>query len=425
MSSSRCFALAALFAVSAPALAQREVKTIPVNVDDPQPAIVGDVDITYGGFVKLDAMFSVYSDGDVATPGGLRDFYNPAAIPVAASESAENQFSTFDMHAKETRLFFKIDAHVADATLGGYIEMDFLVNPGAGTEVVTNAYNPGLRRAFITYNNFVIGQEWTNFVGLQSLPEAVDFIRWPTDGTVFGRQPQVRYTLNDLLGGSLSIALENTETLLRPTAGTVSGATPVTANFVSGDGNLPDLTARYAVKLSFGEFSAAVLARELRADLAATGGDAPNNTASGKATGLGVSLAGKVATFGKDDVRFQLTAGEGIGRYVALGAAADAVVAADGSLDTIPLAAGFLAYRHVWSERWRSNLVVSTFQADNDTTLTGGGATHSMQTGRINLMYAPVDKLTFGVEFTHGTRELENGQDGTLDRVHFATTYAY
>ena len=420
--------LAAVFAVSSAFAAdpQPYERTIKVNVDeDEKPLPVTDVDITLGGFVKLDALFSVYSDGDVATPGGLRDFYAPSSIPVAGSSAAENATSMFDMHAKETRLFFKVDGRTSESKLGAYIEMDFISNPGAGTEVVTNAYNPALRRAYVTYDNFLLGQDWTLFQSMASLPDSVDFVRWPTDGTVFVRQPQIRYTLPGILGGDIAVSLENAETLIKPRTGTVSGATPVTANFVTGDAVLPDVVLRYNWKPSFGELNVSLIARELRADLAATGGDAPNNSVSGKELGTGISLGGKLASFGKDDVRFQVTGGEGIGRYVALGAAPDAVVDTSNELEPVALVAGLVAYRRVWNDRWRSNLMVATFQADNDTTLTGTGVTSALSSGRVNLMYAPVDKLTFGLEYTHGIRELENGEDGTLDRLQFTTMYAY
>lgn len=419
--------LAALLAASAASAAdpQPYEKTIKVNADDPKPAPVSDVDIAYGGYVKLDAIASVYSDGDVATPGGIRDYYAPNSIPVAASSAAENATSTFDMHAKETRLFFKIDAHVPDNKLGGYVEMDFIANPGAGTEIVTNAYNPALRRAFITWNNFTFGQDWSTFQGTLASPDSLDFIRAPSEGTVFQRQPLIRYTLPAFLGGDWQFAFENPETYVRPRAGTVAGATPVTAAFATGDGQVPDFVTRYNWKASFGEIDGAVLVRQLRADLAATGGDAPNNVVSGTATGVGVSIAGKLNSFGNDDVRFMVTSGDGIGRYVALAAAPDAVVDANNELETIKETAGFVSYRHPWNERWRSNLMVSTLQIDNDETLMGTSVTQSIASGRINLMYTPVEKLTFGVEFTHAIRKLENGEDGDLNRLQLSAMYAY
>jgi hypothetical protein len=101
------------------------------------------------------------------------------------------------------------------------------------------------------------------------------------------------------------------------------------------------------------------------------------------------------------------------------------VVDANNELETIRVVAGLVAYRRVWNERWRSNLMVATFRPDNDTALTGTGATSALSSARANVWYSPVDKLAFGLEVTHGIRELENGEDGTLDRAQFTTMYAY
>ncbi|TMP26646.1 porin, partial [Pseudoalteromonas rubra] len=42
-----------------------------------------------------------------------------------------------------------------------------------------------------------------------------------------------------------------------------------------------------------------------------------------------------------------------------------------------------------------------------------------------NLLYSPVKKLTFGVEFKHAERETESGADGDLDRLQFSAKYAF
>ncbi|HUS24901.1 MAG TPA: DcaP family trimeric outer membrane transporter [Candidatus Binatia bacterium] len=399
--------------------------TIKVPTDESKPLPVADADISLGGYVKFDAMFTSLSDGDVSTPGGLRDLYNPNAIPVAAS-GAESSHSFLDAHAKESRLFFKIDAHVYQTKLGGYLELDFLSNPGAGTEIATNAYNPGLRRAFVTYNNWLFGQDWSTFQNMGSLPDSVDYLRWPTEGTVFVRQPQVRYTWAGLPGGDLQVSLENPETLVLRNAATVSGATPVTGTFVTGDAQAPDLVVRYNFRPSWGDFAAAALVRQLQADGAATGGDAPNAVVDGSATGAGLSVSGKIPLFGgRDDVRFEITGGDGIGRYVALAAAPDAVADNGGGLATVAVLSGFAAYRHAWTPRWRSSLMAGVFQADHDAAVSGAGVTKSIASGRVNLMYSPVDKLTFGLEFTHSTRKLENGNAGDLDRLQFGGWYAF
>ncbi len=42
-----------------------------------------------------------------------------------------------------------------------------------------------------------------------------------------------------------------------------------------------------------------------------------------------------------------------------------------------------------------------------------------------NVFYSPLPKLDIGAEFRHAVRELENGVDGSLDRVQLTTKYSF
>lgn len=168
--------------------------------------------LTIGGYIKLDALFSEFSDGPVAGDLG-RDFYLPALIPVSTGDGESASY--LDMHAKETRLYLKADTEVEGRKLGAYVEFDFLVNPGSGDERVTNAYNPGLRRAYISFENWTFGQDWSTFQNGVALPESLDFIGYPSGGTPFIRQPLVRYTL-----GGFDVSVENPETTITQADGT-------------------------------------------------------------------------------------------------------------------------------------------------------------------------------------------------------------
>lgn len=362
-------------------------------------AKVGGTTLSWGGYVKADLLYSRFSEGEVAQGTG-RDFYLPNSIPVSAGGGDRREF--LDAHAKETRLFLKSETLIDGHKLGTHVEFDFIVSQGAGNELVTNAYNPGLRRAFLTYDRWLIGQEWSTFQNLGALPETLDFVAFPSDGTVFVRQTQLRYT-----AGGLQLALENPETSVLPNGGgAVAG---------SGDGRLPDAIARYNARLGNAELSLAGLLRELRAENAGGVDDS--------ATGMGLSFSGRVP-FGSDDLKFMVSHGEGIGRYLALGTAADTVI--DGTdLERIGVTAGYLAYKHQWSPRWRSTLTASAFRADNDIVLTGGAVTRSVNSISANLLYSPVAKLSFGVEYRHAEREVESGADGRLDRLQFSTKYSF
>lgn len=387
-----------------PTLAQAPLETIPLpQKPEPLPSmreVFGEpqTTLTWGGFIKVDALYSRFSEGDSLTPNG-RDFFVPASIPVSGAGGEAQQ--SLDFHAKETRLFLKTETDFGAAhKLNGYIEMDFLVNPGSATPNVTNAYNPGLRRATISYGPWLVGQDWTTFQDLSALPEGLDFIG-PTEATVFGRQPLLRYTM-----GPLQFALENSETQVLANGGASAA--------LSNDNVVPDLVARYRFERDWGQLTLAGLLRQLRSD----------SEVSDEVIGGGLSLTGKLGAFGDDDVRFGLTTGEGIGRYVGINTIPDAVALADGSLDAIGLSSGYLTYRHVWNAAWRSNVTVAALRADTTETM-GAAATREVRSLHANLLVSPLPKITLGVELMHAERESHGGADGALERLQVSAKYAF
>lgn len=358
---------------------------------------LGDTTLTWGGYIKVDTIYSRFSDGPVGQSSS-RDFYVPGTIPVSAG--AGNSSSYFDMHAKETRLFLKTASEVEGYKVGSYVEMDFIVNPGAGAnERVTNAYNIGLRRAYLTIDNWLIGQDWSTFQNLVALPETLDFVAWPTDGTPFIRQPLLRYT-----AGGLDLSIENPETTVTSAAG---------AQVTTDDNTMPDLAARYRFALGKAQFSAAAVLRQLKQD------------GSGSDIGYGLNFAGKVPVGARDDIRFTVAGGDGIGRYIAINTVNDAAVDAGGELEAFSAYAAFIAYRHVWNDQWRSTATVSTLRADHDVALTSDVVTRSVESASLNLLYSPIQRLTLGVEYRHAEREVESGADGSLDRLQASAKFTF
>lgn len=368
-------------------------KTLLIKVED-----APETRFSWGGFIKLDAIYSDFTKGESLTPNG-RDFYVPGATPVGTQDNSQ---TSLDVIAKETRLFFKTDTDFGDGhKLGAYLEMDFLVNPGAGTANVTNAYNLGLRRAYLTYDNWLIGQDWTTFQDLTALPEGLDFIG-PTEGTVFGRQPMVRYSMGDL-----QLALENPETAVLANGGASAA--------LSNDNVLPDFIARYYLRGDWGQLALAGLVRQLKSQV---------SPVDDSTIGGGLSFTGKLKTWGADDVRFAFTIGEGLGRYVGINSVQDAVVDAESQLDAIGLSAGYIAYRHEWNPQWRSNLTVSALKADN-TSSTGAEVTKLVHSAHANLLYSPKPKFTVGAELMRAQREIESGAKGELYRLQFSAKYSF
>lgn len=356
-----------------------------------------DTRFSYGGFIKLDAMLTDNSDGEIADASAARTLYVPGAIPVGGADEGTD----LDMHAQFSRFWFAADTELDSGDkLRGYLEFD-LFGGALGSEAATNTYGVTIRHAYASWNHWLAGQTWSNFQDVAALPDAVDFIG-PTDGTTFVRQAQIRYTQ-----GPWSFAVENPETLVG-----------VPARVSSDDNLLPDVTARYTGKYDAGHFSVAGILRELSYENPATGID-------DRAFGYGLSFSGKHALGTDDDLRYMLTAGRGISRYLGLATANDAVIDDTGALDNVGTLAGFVAWRHVLSPELRSNLYYAAAHYDHDTAFSGLAATRRVHSLSGNLIWTVLPKLDIGVELRLANRELESGDDGDLRRLQLHAKYSF
>ena len=362
---------------------------------------IGNNTLKFGGYVKADFIASNYDGGDPANGDLLRDFYLPGSIPVGGADES----TATDFNARQTRFWLTTDGLLGGHKVGTRLEMDFQVLPGTGDQRTTSPSNLALRRAFVTVDNWLFGQEWTNFQNIAVLPDTADYIG-ASEGTVFARQVQVRYTR-----GPFSISVENPETTVNP----FLGATRIIAD----DNSLPDVTARYVLTRPWGEASVSGIVRQLAYET--TGAGAIDSST----TGWGLSAAAKIKVGEKDDLRVMLSGGEGIGRYVGLNFANDAVLDASGDLEAIGLIAGFASYRHVWSPQWRSNLTYSAQSVDNDLSLIGVATNKSAQSLRGNLIWTPLPALDLGAELMFGERELESGASGELTRLQIFAKYGF
>ncbi|AAV82840.1 DcaP family trimeric outer membrane transporter [Idiomarina loihiensis] len=366
-------------------------------------AQANETDIDFGGFVKLDMMVSDYTDGQAPSSGSIaRQQYIPSLTPVGG----EGDDMVTDFHARQSRFFLTTDTELDNGeTLTGHIEMDFMLTPD-GDQRISNSYNPRLRHAFLKYGKWTFGQTWSNFQDLNILAESVDFIGI-TDGIIFNRQAQIRYT-----SGGFSASIENPETTVTPVGG---------GRIISSDGFAPDVTFKYTGKTDNLTWQASALLRQLTYDVSQTGDDETT-------FGYGVSFGAKY-TFGMDDIRASVTTGSGLGRYLGLNTWNGAYIDSNGELEAIDSTGVSFAYRHFWSEKLRSNVVYSRGWADNDEELLASvnPATYTEYTQRLafNLMYSPASNLTFGAEISQANRETEANVDGDLNRLQLMAMYKF
>ena len=369
-------------------------------------ATFADTQYKFGGFIKFDAIFSQYSDTQRAGNVG-DDFLVPSTIAVGDG-SGEGDM-VFDSNAKFSRINFKTTTTTDVGDVVSFIEMDF--NAG-NDERLTNQASNGLRHAFLAWNkadgsSVTAGQTGSTSFNVGALPEAVDFVG-PTSGTIFVRQPQIRYT-TPMASGKLMVAAEN------PSSGFNDDRVGGTANSNNIDDNtMPDLIARYDGSAGALSYSSAAMLRQIAYN------DGTNEESE---MGYAVSLSGKYAMSNGDDVKFMLSSGA-LGRYIALNAFRDGGIEADGSIDLNNVTGGFVAYKHMWNPQMRSTVSYAFADADNSDAITTD-ITKSVNNMYVNLMYSPTKQLTFGGEYILAKRETESGANGDLSRIQFTSKLSF
>lgn len=367
---------------------ERESTDRPVVATD--GFVVGDTTFKISGFIDADTHVTALSDGQIASNSIARDFYIPSATPVGGDESTQT-----DLTAQATRFALTAQRQVNGKALTGHIEMDFL-GSAQGNELVSSSFSPRLRRAYIDYGNWRVGQEWSTFQNTSAIPESASFLAL-SDGMVFVRQAQIRYT-----NGPFQVAIENPNT--------------TSLNFGNQDENLlPDVVARYNFSGDYGNVSVAAIGRQLRADFGAQ---------EEETFGWGLSAAGRVKVGEKDDIRFNITGGEGLGRYIGLAASRASALDMNGEIEAIGSYGGLVAWRHPFGDTARLNVGYSGLWVDNPDFL-GGGVNKSVQSAYAAVLWEPIEKITMGTELMYGVRELESGTDGSITRFTFSTKYAF
>lgn len=393
---------------------QQEITTNKVEmqaeIEDARPMAKG-TKFTYGGYIQLDAMASKYSDGK---PNNLiEDFYVPSLVPVEPASGNSDSYNSTNLTAKTSRFFFTTATKTDAGLISTRMELDFTLS-GQGDERISNSWSSRLRHAFVKWDyndssSLMAGQSWSTFFNVGALPNLLDFVG--PAGTIFIRQPQIRWTM-----GGLQLAVENPATRLNDADG---------STVYDNGQELPDLVARYNGKWGDLSWSAAALGRELRYESRSDGGAVED--ASDDQFGYGLSFAGKWK-LGKDNISFMLNYGDALGRYMGLNSFNDGYIKADGSIDTVDQIGGFLAYEHYWSDRWRSTFSVSASGADNPGTNDFAGAqslAKEYQSAHANLNWLPAPKLSIGAELVLASKELEDGRDGDMSRVQFGVKYAF
>ncbi|MEO8523221.1 MAG: DcaP family trimeric outer membrane transporter [Caldimonas sp.] len=359
-----------------------------------------DTSVTLGGYVKLDAIYSDRAAGRGGSTGDQE--YEAGAVPVGPDADA-NPRSQVKLHARQSRFNIKTGTPTGLGDLTTFVEFDLFGT--SGNESVSNSNGLRVRHAYGSLGNFLAGQTWTTFSDVATYPETVDF--GGPAGVIFARQAQVRWT-QPFAGGQWALALENPETVV---------SLPTGQTFRADDDHVPDIAGNIKFDTSWGKYSIAALARQIRIN-------SPSAPASREQKwGAALGVNGVIPLLSKDDVRLSAYYGNAIGRY-AIGFFTDGILDADSHLALPKQWLAMAAYRHFWSANLRSTVALSGLGSSNPAG-TAGSVNKAAESAHVNVIWSPIAQVNLGLEYIHATREIEDGQKGRLNRIQAAAQYTF
>lgn len=349
------------------------------------PMFGTDLRMKIGGYFKADMVYDF--DGSQDKTQLLM-----STIPVAGSP-AYGESGYFSMFARETRLNFDVRRVKEGAVpLRMFVEADFWNDE--------NHFR--LRHAFVVANNFLIGQTWTTLSALESLPFIIDF--GGGDALFGGRTTQIRYTRPVGSNWKLAVGVENLPFMGIENPSNLGGKASLL---------LPLVAFRSDYRWNKGVVFLGSSVAQLRWDGGGTGPMA-------KAPQVDAFVGGRVylGETRNTYVTWNVSGGKGSGENILAfaGSRANAVLQPDGTLKTMPAFALILGIAHKWSPTLSSNFLyaygwLDAPKARDDFALKDGGLSH------VNLVSAPVNHFSGGIEYMWGTQRTSNNAMGSARRV--------
>lgn len=402
------------------------------KADDEKGFNVGGTNIQINGYIKADAVYG-FEDDNGATLGPYD------AIGTLDSKGTDHPGDAdVGFTAKQTRLKIATTTPTAIGDVGGYIEMDFFGN-GFGFD---SGPTPRVRRAYLTVGNWLIGRDWTTFSDF-NYGTTLNF--YGPQGQIFERQAQVRYSMAAGENTTVDFALENPGggTVLAGDGSTVATPGPDGVVGTNDDGSvlanpnfrglqdgsgtenvIPDMVVR--LKSSSGPFSfqAAVIGRYLSADVK----DGSLKGDEDSTVGYGLDLGGSLSLPTGTTLMLSGVYGEGIGKYIyAPSGGPDAYVTESGQLEAIQRYSVVGTISQQLTSMLTTNLIYGKGFSEDPENYVGStdGLHDESSSATVNLLFTPVDPLTFGIEYSRVDYKRISDQKAHAQNVMVSAIYNF
>ncbi|UCE03003.1 MAG: hypothetical protein JSW67_02055 [Candidatus Latescibacterota bacterium] len=317
-------------------------------------------------------------------------------IPTGAANKTEPRFF---MSARQTRIGLEASRDSDRGEIFMRIEADFLGDP----------FLFRLRHAFGRLRHFTVGQTWSTFGDVASVPRTVDL-----DGpnsSVQVRTVQIRYSRQPRTWLRWAVGAESPEPEVNEPDSL--GLEPAFQSF-------PDITARARTPHRWGHVQLAGVFRSIAVR-------EPRQGDVDYLLGAGLLFSGRVDPGKRNEFLWQLVGGEGISRFVTAlsGQNLDVVFNPNTmSWETLAEFGGYLSFGRHWSPRTVSYLTVGSTVIQNKEFQSDDAFSHSGYVSG-NGFWDITQGMRVGVEYSWGIREDKGGATGTANRLSFIFYYDF
>lgn len=329
-------------------------------------------DVKVYGFVRADAVYKL--DGADTTFNSIED--------AATSGNSDDKLNT---SVGGTRLGFEFKTPAQGKTVGGKVEGDFNGNENG------KAFR--IRHAYVTYDNWLIGQTASTFVDYNFLPEIIDDDL--AAGQSSNRTPMVRYETKIAPTTKVAVAVEKNNYYDR----------------------MPNFVAR--LQQSFAGDKGVWSARAFVTEARKKSLEIPDNSVAwGVATGASYAFNDKFRLMGDYNHI------KGSKQHVLH--TNDAAAVYNGELALSEYDALSLGANYQLSPKVLGAFGVSALKyKDNDFAKATPTANETIKQGFVNVVYKPVEPISLGVEYIQGRSETFSGTEGKDQRIGLMAIYNF
>jgi Porin subfamily./Protein of unknown function (DUF3373). len=361
--------------------------------------------VTKGG-AEFELYGNIRADASYQIKGPSAMYNNISTVPLKHTEAETHNSDKFQSTLNATRFGFNFTAPSTwDHKVGGKLEMDFF--GGAGRDTFR------LRHAYITFDDWLIGQTWSNFNAIEYFPETVDAAL--SVGGSLTRVSQIKYSHPVDSHLNFAVSLEDPKSETVTTTGTQNFTTDANAKL-----KLPSATGRINYKFDNGS---ALSGRVFITQKATSAGDHDEFIA------WGAALGGKWQVTPNTLIRADYNHIKGDTKNL-LWSNYAYVFDGNGHIKPNEFDTVTVGLTQKFTPKIRSSVGLGYMRANSSNSFSELVQNDSTQNkelieGWINAFYTPVKAINIGFEYMYGQRTTFNDREGIDNRINATIIYDF